>query len=286
VAAVLLAALAASAGTPIDRRVAAKADGTVRIENLAGSVKITGAEGSEVVVTGELGDGVEELRVESQGGDVVIEVVYPRNAQDVEETDLVIQLPKRSRLDVETVSAKIEVRGVSGGQTLESVSGAIDVDAAGVKELEAKTVSGAIRVRDANGELEALSVSGAIRFDDCGGTLDAETTSGGMVVTGGSYTKAEVTTLSGGIQLSTDLAGKGEYKVESFSGAVSVEIPEDESARFAIDTYSGPIASEFDARVEKHHGSTKHCEVVLGDGSADVVIKSFSGAVSVAKQAK
>ncbi len=284
---VALASGGARAGTPIDRRIAARPDGIVRIQNLAGSVKITGTEGREVLVTGTLGDGVKELRVESEGDGVAIEVVYPKNGKNVEDSDLVIQLPKDSSLDVETVSAMIEVRGVAGAHDLESVSGGIEVAAPGAKALDAETVSGSIRVRDANGELQATSVSGAIALDDCGGTLDAETTSGGMTVSGGSFTKATVATLSGGIAFSTDLTGTGEYKVESFSGSVSVEVPEDEDARFAIDTFSGPIANDFGASIaEESHGPGRHCEVVVGDGSAEVVIKSFSGAVSVAKRPK
>ncbi len=146
-------------------------------------------------------------------------------------------------------------------------------------------MSGAIRVANAKGDLQATSVSGGIALDGCAGTLDAETTSGSMSVLGGRFTKADVTTLSGGIELSTDLDGAGEYKVESFSGPVRVEVPEDEGARFAIDTFSGSIANDFGAMVaEETHGPGKHCEVVLGDGTAEVVIKSFSGPVSVERR--
>lgn len=278
---------AAFAGTPIDRRLEASPEGRVRIENLAGTVKISGTNAKEVVVRGTLGDGVKELRTASEDGGVVIEVIYPKNGKDVEDTDLIIELPKGSSLDVETVSATIEVRGVEGAHELESVSGGIEVTAAGSKSLDAETVSGAIRVANANGDLQATSVSGGIELDECAGTLDAETTSGSMSVSGGRFTKADVTTLSGGIELSTDLDGAGEYNVESFSGPVRVEVPEDEGARFAIDTFSGSIANDFGAKVaEETHGPGKHCEVVLGDGKAEVVIKSFSGPVSVERRAK
>jgi DUF4097 and DUF4098 domain-containing protein YvlB len=239
-----------------------------------------------VVVTGTLGEGATELRATTKGDEVFIEVVLPRNAKDVEDTDLVIEIPKGSNLDVETVSASIEVHGVDGELELESVSGSVEV-ADGAHDVDAETVSGAIRLENAKGVVRATSVSGAVELERCSGMLDAETTSGRLSIDGGTFSSADVTTLSGGIEFGAEIEETCKLNVESFSGPVHVEFPENESARVTITTFSGPISTEYAAEViEEEYGPGKSCDLVLGGGGAKVVIKSFSGPVAVEKRTK
>ena len=55
-------------GGPVNRTVPADAAGEVEISNVSGTIDVRGWDRSEVQVTGELGDDVERLDVESSGG--------------------------------------------------------------------------------------------------------------------------------------------------------------------------------------------------------------------------
>ncbi len=263
---VLALASSAGAATPIDERIAAGAAGTVRIENVSGSVAVTGTDAAEVRVTGTLGDGVKELRVEARGDVVEIEVVLPRRAKDVEDTDLVVEVPRGSNLDISTVSASIDVSGVEGAHDLESVSGNVALEAA-ARSLDAETVSGRIRAEGVAGEFEGSSVSGAIEIVNC------------------RVERATAETVSGSVTFDSDLEQDASVAIESTSGSVRVKLSERADASVAIETFSGSIANEFDAEViEPKIGPGRSCEFEIGGGGSEVRIKNFSGGVSVGKR--
>jgi DUF4097 and DUF4098 domain-containing protein YvlB len=177
-----------------------------------------------------------------------------------------VSVPKSSHLDVETVSASIEVIGVSGSHDLESVSGEI-------------------RLMGIDGDITASSVSGKVEIGNCGGTLKGETTSGALHLFAGRFDSVNVESVSGEVGFDAELSEDGRYDLESFSGRVLVKVSEQDSAAFEIHTFSGSIDNEFSGNVvEEKAGPGKTCEFVLGGGSAKVKISSFSGTVSVGRR--
>ena len=116
------------AGEDIHKKVDASRNGKVEIDNLAGSVSVTGWDRDEVEITGTLGKGTERLDVQEKGDRVIIEVVLPsgRNIR-VEGTELNIRVPRGSEVEVSTVSASIDVSDVDGALELDTVSGAVGV---------------------------------------------------------------------------------------------------------------------------------------------------------------
>jgi DUF4097 and DUF4098 domain-containing protein YvlB len=244
-----------------------KAGAPVRIENVAGSVRVSAIDGNEVVVTGTLGDGSLGLTAEQKGKGIEIRVELPKDGKDVEETHLVVSVPRSSALDIETVSASIQVVNVDGAHELETVSG--DVQLMGV-----------------DGDFSATSVSGKMEIGDCGGNLKAATTSGTLHLFGSRFDSAKVESLSGEVGFDADLADDGQYDLESFSGRVMVNVSAEDSAAFEIHTFSGAIENDFSGPVvEEPAGPGKSCEFVLGGGSAKVEITSFSGNVTVGRRA-
>ena len=145
---------AAWAEQPVNANRAVTPGASISIENVAGSLTITGSDGSEVRVTGIMGDDVEELEITGDRGELSIEVVIPEDDNWQGErkiaADLEVQVPRDAALDIETVSAAIDIRGVSGEIEAGSVSGAVSV-AGGGSDIEVESVSGSV------------SVSGALR---------------------------------------------------------------------------------------------------------------------------
>ncbi|HET9886198.1 MAG TPA: DUF4097 family beta strand repeat-containing protein [bacterium] len=257
---------AVHAGTEINKKLAAKPGGKVRIENVSGSVQVAPSKDDKVTVTGTLGEGTKGLRMENKNGAIEIEVQLPKNAKNVEDSDLVVSVPRSTHLDVNTVSASIQVIAVNGAHRLQSVSGDI-------------------RLGGIDGDLVAQTVSGRVEIGDSKGTLKGETTSGPFHLFGSGFDAVTVNSVSGEVGFDAELSEDGRYDLESISGPVRVNISEKDSGAFEIHTMSGSIENDFSGNVvEEQAGPGKTCEFVLGGGSAKVIISSMSGSVSVGRR--
>ena len=150
--------LPAAYADEVDEIMDADSDGTVTVSNVSGSVEVEGWSRNQVQVTGELGSRVEELIFERDGDEILIRVKVPRNSNGGISSDLVISVPEDSSLQVNTVSADIDVSGVMGEQELESVSGDV-VTEAHESDIELGSVSGDVEVQGDNQEIRSRPVS-------------------------------------------------------------------------------------------------------------------------------
>ena len=126
---------------PLDPR------GHIEIDNLKGRIQVRAWDRNEVHITGSLGDGVEKLVVEGDGDHLVVRAEYPKHiggwrGDRTGPTDLLLQVPLRADLDIESVSADIDVDGVAPGDlSIDTVSGDV-VAAAAPRNADINSVSG------------------------------------------------------------------------------------------------------------------------------------------------
>lgn len=279
----LLAALPALAGERVDRTLPAAADANIRIDNLAGSVEVVGWDRTEVSIQGTLGDDVEGLEVDDRGGRISIEVEIPksrgRRYRDVD-CDLEIRVPRGSRVEVETVSASIDVEGVNGRLELESVSGNVEVDG-GSGALEVESVSGSIRITGSSNRVSAESVSGRVVLDGVSGRIEVSSVSGGVDVKAGRIQSADLDSVSGSIELSGSLESGGRIDANSHSGTIELRLPRDTSAEWSVSTFSGNIDNGFgpEAQRESRYTPSKSVDFTTGAGAGQISLETFSGNV-------
>jgi DUF4097 and DUF4098 domain-containing protein YvlB len=272
----------------VDRTIEATATATIEIENTSGEVTIKGWDRNEVTVTGWIGEDVEELVVEGGRNSIVIEVEIEdgrgwRNRDT--DADLEIMVPKGARLDVETVSASIDVSDFDGRLDAESVSGSIDV-AGELSQADLETVSGSIEMSGANTRTSAESVSGSIRIKGASQRVEASTVSGRVEVEAGEIHRGDFESVSGSVSVECTLASDARLEASSHSGNVTVMLPADVSASFEASTFSGSIDNDFGpeaARTSKWVPS-KSLDFTTGRGDAEVMLETFSGNVRLRKQ--
>ena len=199
--AVLVLVSSAAAEQLVDETRPAAAHGVVTVELLAGSVKVIGWAENQIRVTGSLGDDVEELEISVRDDRISIEVELPhdgRRSLNDAGADLEIYVPENSTVELETVSADIQVERLAGAVEVESVSGEVDIQGA-MREVEVSTVSGDIMINsDAPlNEAELESVSGDIDDGAETGTVSfdvTETLTNCMISTQGDGTVFTVNT--------------------------------------------------------------------------------------------
>ena len=287
--AIALASSAAWAGESVDVTKSASATPTVEIENLAGSVKISGWDREEIKVSGVLGDDTDGLDFSGSGDSFDIEVEIPdsygRRHRDLD-SDLEIWLPAGSSVSVETVSASIRVSGVNGRLELESVSGEVTVDGAPTSA-DVETVSGSIELSGSETLAIAESVSGKIELSGVAGRVEAATVSGSIRVQASDIEQGEFEAVSGSVRFTGALSPGARLSAESHSGSVVLNLPADTSARFQVETFSGGINNGFgggEAERTSRYAPGKRLDFTIGSGDAQVRVESFSGSVTLNPQ--
>ncbi|MFK7886411.1 MAG: DUF4097 domain-containing protein [Gammaproteobacteria bacterium] len=272
----------------IDETAKIAPEGRVRVSNVQGSVNVTGWDRNEVRVTGELGEGVERLDIESDGRNVSIEVTHPDNgkrwdwSKNDRDAELDIRVPVRSRLEIDTTSADIEVGGHTGPQRIKSVSGSVELT---LSEVEAivKSISGSIEARGRDVSIDATleSVSGDVEVIGFRGDLEMESVSGDLELRDARLRDADFESVSGDVDLRFTLGSNGEMEIETISGDVSLEFEGVIDATIRVDTHSGSIDEFFGVEPERtrRYGPGRRLRATSGEGNADVSVSTLSGDV-------
>ena len=230
----LLLANAALAGQPIDETYDVNADALITISNVKGKVSIAAGSSKEVQISGTLGDGVQELSVSGGGDRLEIEVRHPRNSRHVQATVLKLLVPVGSSVEVETISADVDVSGLQGDAIqIETISGDVGVEAE-PNRLELTTVSGDIELKTQAGRTELATVSGDVDAVGLTGELNVNTVSGDLLISTGALSRAHFESVSGDMEIDTNLEPQAALSISSLNGDVELFLPEKLSARCEV----------------------------------------------------
>jgi DUF4097 and DUF4098 domain-containing protein YvlB len=282
--ALLAAAPAVLAGTPINERKPADPAGQIEISNTAGSVVVTGWPRNEVEVTGTLGDGVERLEFVQNGKLTRVKVILPNRSSRVESTSLVVKVPAASSLFVNTVSADVRSQGLRGSQRLQSVSGDIDTEAA-AEDVECKTVSGNVVVNGTGqrGLLTVTTVSGDATLARVAGEVNGNTVSGNFAIAAGDTSRSRLRSTSGDLGLKGRLDADARIDFESISGDVRLDLAPPVGAEFEVTSFNGEIRNCFGPKPVRTSEYAPGTELRFkeGQGTARVRIKTLNGDIGI-----
>jgi DUF4097 and DUF4098 domain-containing protein YvlB len=276
----------ALAATSINQTRPLAADGRVSISNVIGSITVRTWDKPEVRITGSLGKGVEKLSIEGDSRSLDIEVRYPEgrnwgwgDSRRNEPTVLEVMLPRRAEVEVEAVSADVDVQGVRGRRLeIDSVSGDVTVSGSAPGEADIQNVSGDLEVWLDTDQLDVESVSGDVNVHGAiTGDVSMESVSGNLRLAARQVRELSVNTVSGDADLSLGLVENGRINAESLSGDVSLRLPAGTGAKLEVETFSGTIHSPVGHVDEEEHGPGATLNARLGNGRGQVHLESFSG---------
>jgi DUF4097 and DUF4098 domain-containing protein YvlB len=280
----LLFAGTTGAAETVTRTAAADPRGDVEIVNVSGEVEVSGWDRNEVEVRADLGRGVERLDVTSDRHRVLVNVVLPKGRSNSGSTDLVVRVPRQSRLTIRTVSADQSVSNVQGAQSLQTVSGSITTEV-WAEDLEVRSVSGEVQARGRGGAANARvnTVSGNVELIDLGSDLELTTVTGDMDVQASELTRAKIKTTNGELELRAKLARAARVEAEAINGDLRMHFGKPIDAEFDIETFNGEIENCFGASSRRTNEFAPGNELRFkeGSGSARVRIKTLNGGVEV-----
>ena len=276
-----LAAVPLAAQAPV-RRMAVAPNASIRILNLAGSVRVSGWDQDSISVAGTppSGGGMLLMGGSERGVKVIVEA---NAATDLPGTNLDIRVPRGASLWVKSATATITIEGVTGQVEASTVTGAIsvrgspgvlvaesmegDLDiAAPARITRLKTAGGAITVRDAANEITATSVSGVIRL------LNARDVSSGRLES-----------VSGSVLFNGAVAPGGSLDLQTHDAPIEILLPPRQNALVEVSAYGGKTINRIPG-LAGAPGKGKAVQYRLGNGRARVVARSLKGDVSLRQQ--
>ena len=287
----LLLPAIAFGSTPIDETRELAPDARVSLDNLKGTIRVTVWDRSEIRLSGRLGEGTEGLEIRGDARDLDVRIKYPEQSgwfggwgsTRAGDSDLEVTLPAGVKLEVESVSAEIDVRGIAGPSlSIENVSGDVHVETAAT-EVSIENVSGDQEVQANSREARLETVSGEIRLrGSISDRASLEAVSGSLTFESDAPLRSVTAgVVSGDVTLETRLAPGGRISAESLSGDVELVLPADSSARLEASSFTGTIRSDQGSVEKAEHGPGSSLSVTLGSGDGKIELETFSGDLRV-----
>lgn len=265
---------------------------TIEVENISGSIEITGWKNNQVKIHAQLGEDVKELKIEDKNDRILIKVELPRNG-NINHGDAIL------KIQVPDICHRILVDGISADITISGTKS---------KLLTAKTISGDVDYKAESESAELSSISGDVEFSSKGKNISVETTSGdiiydehddlnaiqtlqaksisGDIAIEGSLTieNGQFHTTSGDIELQANIKDPGSINIKSLSGEIELTVPPTIPALFEVSSFSGEIDDRlFNKTAKETSDYTPEKKLRFGQGkeSIRITIESFSGDISL-----
>ncbi len=264
-------------------RAAAK-NGTVKITNYAGAVRVEGWDRDSVAVTGTLAPSVERVDLTGDARSTRVRVVIRREQR--QETapsgsDLVVRVPASSHLAVRTAGGSIEVHEVHGAVDLETVDGGVIVAGSGLRSIHA-FAGGDVIIEAATKILRARSFGGSVTVQHAMGYVDVSTVAGRIDLNGRNVWEGRASSVSGDIRFNGDFDANGSFSFESNSGDIELDLPRSANADFEVVTYGGRLENDLalEAEPEEHiAGRRREVMFAIGDAGSRIKIQTYKGNV-------
>jgi DUF4097 and DUF4098 domain-containing protein YvlB len=288
----LIVALAlAQAQAPPGRQEAPKTDETVPVQrgarltinNFAGEVIVHTWDKDSVHVVARHQSRT-QVNIRPNAAGLSIQASGTRGPQGSVDYD--ITAPAWMPIKVEGTYNFVTMDGVRGEVYANTVRGDIVIKG-GTGIITAKSVEGEVQVEGARGKVNVSSVNEKIRITDTSGDIMAESINGAITMTGIESTSVEASTVNGNIVYEGKLVDGGRYSFGTHNGDLLLGVPDTANATFTIRTYQGGFSTDLPLPNVSGTDIKRGRRVVttLGNGSADVYLETFGGAIRVRRGA-
>jgi hypothetical protein len=278
--ALLLPAAAQDRRAPqTDETVAATKGARLVVDNFAGEVVIRAWDRDQVRVQARHSERTQVRIRTSESG---ISISSTGRAGPVQSVDYEISAPAWMPLKVVGTYNFVTIEGSRAEVAAESVRGDVVVKG-GSGGVTAKSVEGEIVLEGVRGRINAQSTNQGITITDAAGDIIAETINGGITMTKVQAGTVDAGTVNGHIRFDGTPAANGRYQFSTHNGNIAVAMPESANATFVVRTYNGRFTSALPVKGEGDVRRGRRVSFTLGTGSAEFVLESFGGVISLHK---
>ncbi len=274
-AAAVLVSLAPVQGET-DTTIAVPAGASLSVNNFGGAIVVHGWTQNRVKVHAEHGRRG-SIEVSLVGSTVTIKASSRHGAPSVVDFDITV--PQDMALTLSGTYAEIQVDGVRGPISAETVDGEVDVrGGSGIITLH--SVQGSVTLADATGRIEVNSINEDVELSNVSGQIKAETTNGDVTLTGIKSASVEAATINGDVLYEGTITDGGTYVFNSHNGDITVSVPEGANVTVTAATANGDIDATFPLPYTGTPGKHRYT-FKLGTGSARMEAESFQGDIEL-----
>jgi hypothetical protein len=245
----------------------------VEVSSISGSVKIsnseTGTAEVQIIRTARTRADLEYYKIEVQqtGNSLVVrggihEPDERRNNIQVNQ-QVILKLPRRIDLSVNSISGSVRVGDVDGPVQASSISGSANIGNVTGK-LRLNSVSGSVEVGNVGADARVNSVSGNVGLGQVNDSLDVSSVSGGV--------KATLISLS----------PRGIH-IRSVSGSVEIGFKSDVNADFNAEHISGQVYLDVPNVSRESEEKSTTVRARIGAGGTPITISSVSGNIRLTR---
>jgi DUF4097 and DUF4098 domain-containing protein YvlB len=265
--------------------------GRFSIENMNGSIEITGWDQNKVEITGTKYAATEDLLkalkidVQADSGSVRIRTVRPGERHGNYGAKYVIRVPVKTELErVDSTNGSIRIENIEGRGRIGTTNGSLRT-ARYKGDLDARTTNGGVDVSDVTGPVTVRTTNGTIKLDSIRGDVDASTSNGRIEArlagTDGNR-PMRFQTSNGSINVSVDALRSSDIRASTTNGGITVRLPANAGARVQARTSNSSISTDFD--VTMRGTQDKHrLEGTIGPGGPLLDLSTTNGSIKISK---
>ena len=283
------------------RTVAIGASGILDLRNHGGNIIVTAGSGNDATIEivrrarGRTDADVKRVlnevtvQVDHRGERATVQVVDPRPQRDRNEAnvsvDYTVTAPAGTRLNVNSLGADVQVKGIRGDVAVEVAGGDITIGGSRVSRI--KSMGGDIILTDIDAEssLEVGTYGGDVTIERAKmRRINAETMGGNLTARDVTADEATFKTLAGDVEFGGGLAKNGRYEFRTHSGDVRLMLAGNTGFEIEATTFSGTVQPAAGLSLQPSSTNRRSLRGVVGDGSARIYASALSGDVIIAKK--
>src|SRR6266404_5803410 len=236
-----------------------KAGGRITLENMNGSVEITGWEKDSVDIIGAKYAASESLlkslRIDivAAGDSVSIRTVYPSGTRGNFGAKYIIRVPQKAVLDrITSSNGSVRVESVDGPARLRTSNGSVRVSRMN-GNVEVQTSNGSVDVNDQSGGITIRTSNGAVRVDNVRGAFEAITTNGSIharLADPEPQKPVKLESSNGSVDLTMDRIQDNDIRISTSNSSINLRLPSAVSGQLRAHTSNSSVTSDFDITVK------------------------------------
>ena len=255
----------------------------LRVDVVAGNVKVTSWEKNEVYVKVYGNDEAEEnvdFEISPDASGVKVEALKKSGVHNLHSISLKFEIKV-------PLNYRVSVSSGGGNVTMTDQNGDVDVSTKGGNvslgringDIDVSTAGGNINVKGNTGTLKLSTAGGNINAGEFNGSVEVSTAGGNIHLTG-SDGKVEASTAGGNIHF--DYTGKNMgVDLSTMAGQISLDLPSDFDADADLSTMVGKIKCDFNGSSSK---GTSNLKTKFNNGGEPLKCSTMAGNIKVTKK--
>ena len=285
--AILSTSAALAAQRTFDKRLDAPAGGRLTFDADVGSVAVTGADVSQVVVHADL-EGSDSflnrihISAEQTSSGVTIQLHMDHNSwfdmliMGSNRVNFTVQVPHNYPVNLHTAGGSLDVRNLNawvhgktsgGGIHVQDVVGTVDVHTSG----------GGVSAEHLNGSATLSTSGGSIDASESTGDLDVNTSGGGIRILNDDG-KIDAHTSGGSIR--AELHTNDGINLETSGGSITLMLPQSAHGSIDAETSGGNVSSDLPVTTTGTV-SGSHLHGTIGGGGPPIYLRTSGGSIHV-----